>query len=178
VKTRARHRYPIHPAVVWISLLVIGITLSGSLSGCGFHLRGADTDRLGKQLPAVYLSGVDETVGFGRELARVLRANGVKLAARKNPSVPVLSVEPIQQSRQVLSVDRNIRAREYVLISSVAYALSQPADTGKPAKRKVTVRRELVVDPKRILGSDQEERRLRREMAHELAQLLVLRLHY
>jgi outer membrane lipopolysaccharide assembly protein LptE/RlpB len=34
----------------------------------------------------------------------------------------------------------------------------------------------LVVDPLQVLGSEQEERRLRQEMEQELAQMVVLRL--
>ncbi len=148
------------------------------LAGCGFHLRGASSRPLGDQLPAVRLAGIDDTVGFGKELARVLRANGVRLEQQPRPDIPVLRVKPVRQSRQVLSVDRNIRAREYVLISAADYALVKNDDTKPSRYRKVSVRRELVVDPKRILGSNQEERRLRREMEQELAQLLVLRLRY
>ncbi len=160
-------------------LRMLGLLLMAlALAACGYHLRGAATEPLGDKLPILRLAGIDDTVGFGKEVARVLRANGVRLKQQLQSEIPVLWVKPVRQSRQVLSVDRNIRAREYVLISAVDYALTPPG-VARPAKyRKVSVRRELVVDPRRILGSNQEERRLRREMEQELAQVLVLRLRY
>jgi LPS-assembly lipoprotein len=159
-----------------LSLLLL-MPLLLQLSGCGFHLRGISGNQLGQSIPAIFISGLDTEAGFGRELSRVLTANGVKIHSKASKEVPTLALGPPDLSRQVLSVDREIRAREYVLISSISYTLrSSTSKTPQTKPIKVSARRELVVDPNRILSSGQEETRLRKEMEEELAQLLLFRL--
>ena len=154
-------------------LLVLLLLLA--FSGCGFHLRGATGTPLGDSLPELYIKGIDTEVDFGRRVAQALEANGVKLVSdhiEDDTATMVLTVP--KSSRQVLSIDNKVRAREYALTSAVSFTLKR---IGLPAvKQIVRVRRDLVVDPTQVLGSDQEERRLRKEMENELAQLLVLRL--
>ncbi len=154
-------------------LLVLLLLLA--LSGCGFHLRGTTGTPLGDSLPELYIKGIDTEVDFGRRVAQALEANGVKLVSDhiEDDTATMVLTTP-KSSRQVLSIDNKVRAREYALTSAVSFTLKR---IGLPAvKQIVRVRRDLVVDPTQVLGSDQEERRLRKEMENELAQLLVLRL--
>ena len=154
-------------------LLVLLLLLA--LSGCGFHLRGATGTPLGDSLPELHIKGIDIEVDFGRRVAQALEANGVKLVSDhiEDDTATMVLTTP-KSSRQVLSIDNKVRAREYALTSAVSFTLKR---IGLPAvKQIVRVRRDLVVDPTQVLGSDQEERRLRKEMENELAQLLVLRL--
>jgi outer membrane lipopolysaccharide assembly protein LptE/RlpB len=68
-----------------------------------------------------------------------------------------------------------VRAREFSVTSTVRFTLK--GVPGIPSNEQTThVRRDLVVDPLQVLGSEQEERRLRQEMEQELAQMVVLRL--
>ncbi len=160
-----------------IQTLLLLLPLLLQLSGCGFQLRGISGNQLGQSIPALFIAGLDTETGFGRELSRVLSANGVKIHSKASNVVPTLKLTALDLSRQVLSVDREIRAREYVLISTVSYTLRSSASKTPQIKPiKVSARRELVVDPNRILSSGQEETRLRKEMEEELAQLLLLRL--
>ena len=158
-------------AIAW--LLFVAILL---VSGCGFHLRGSSSQiTLSAILPQLRIEGVDTETGFGRLLEEALTGSGVKVLqkAKANATVPVLEVGKIREKRQVLSVDRDVRAREYALISKISFRLLHQPDaiTGW---RSVQARRDLVVDPFQVLGSEQEEKRMRREMEEELAQRIVL----
>lgn len=165
-------RLPLRRAL-WLLLL---LSLLLQITACGFKLRGTSGQQLGQSIPAIFITGLDNDTGFGRELSQVLTASGVKLHSQASAEVPTLRLTPLKHSRQVLSVDREIRAREYVLITRVSYTLRSTAKTVEQKPVFVSVRRELVVDPNRILSSDREENRLRKEMETELAQLLMIRL--
>ena len=153
-------------------LLVALLLLTG---GCGYHLRGSGGPGLGAELPRLVLGGAARDGGFAQALRRALRAQGVTVLDAAASDVPELRLVAVDHSREVVSVDRQVRAREYALTSTVRFLLVRP---GRPplGPARVSVRRDLVVDPTRVLGSEQEAQRLFREMRAELAQLVVLRL--
>ena len=158
------------PLVIWLLLAAVLI------SGCGFHLRGSSSQvPLAAVLPSVRIEGVDTETGFGRLLEEALAGSGVKVLQKPfaDEAVPLLEVGSIKKKRRVLSVDRDVRAREYALISKVSFRLMSPQQH-TAGWRTVQSRRDLVVDPFQVLGSEQEEKRMRREMEEELAQRIVL----
>lgn len=159
-------------AIAWLLLATILL----ASSGCGFHLRGSGSQvTLAAVLPEVRIEGVDTETGFGRLLEEALTGSGVKVLQKDKADaiVPVLEVGEIREKRQVLSVDRDVRAREYALISKISFRLLQQPDAITDW-RAVEARRDLVVDPFQVLGSEQEEKRMRHEMEEELAQRIVL----
>lgn len=156
---------------------VVLLLLVVLLSGCGFALRGVNDYLLGDRYPDMTLNGVKTDLGFGSELARLLDADGVRVnTGEADDSLPVLAVSALKKSRQVVSVDRDIRAREYALFSEIQFSFSPNPELAATVKKTLRVRRDLVVDPNQVLGSDQEETRLRREMERDLAQAILLRL--
>lgn len=159
-----------HKLHLWFTTLFLII----ELQGCGFALRGIEEAPLPDSLSPMYLSGVDREIGFGQELSQVLRSNGVLLVDTLDAEVAHLRVQELPISKQVLSVDRKVRAREYALISKVKFRVDTNGRVGK--WQYVQSRRDLVVDPLQVLGSEQEEKHLREEMERELIQLIIPRL--
>ncbi len=148
--------------------------LAAALAGCGFHLRGSSSAvRLASVLPVVAIDGVDIETGFGRRMADALTRGGVRLLPRPADDAPVLEIGKLKETRRVLSVDRDVRAREYALISEVRFRLL-PKPGGSGPWRSVETRRDLVVDPFQVLGTEQEAKRMRREMEEDLVQRIVL----
>ncbi len=158
--------------VRWLAALV----LWAGLAGCGFQLRGAAGTGLADVLPVVYLEGVDTAVGIGDALAEALRANRVRVLEQRDPQSPVLRVSPPRESELLLSVDRDLRVREYALVTTMDYELKRGGDADQVLRDAVQVRRDQVNDPLQVLGSDRERRRLRQEMHEELVQSLILKL--
>jgi len=145
------------------------------LASCGFHLRGSAGTKLGKTLPSLVVDGVGTESGFGLALVRVLHANDVDVIPLSKGQQPVLQMQPVEIGKEVLSVDQDVRAREFSLITKVRFRL-KGVPGASTSERSARVRRDLVVDPIQVLGSEQEERRLLKEMEQELAQMVVLRL--
>ena len=155
-----------------ILTLILSLLMTAS---CGFHLRGSGGTNLGKILPSLVVDGIETETGFGLELVRVLRANDVEVIPPSKGQPPVLRLQPVEVSKEVLSVDQEVRAREFSLVSKVRFRLKGVPGVSS-SERSVRVRRDLVVDPNQVLGSEQEEQRLLKEMEQELAQMLVFRL--
>lgn len=155
-------------------LAFTGLLLIMLVQGCGFHLRGVEQAPLPPQLSPMYVSGVDTDIGFGLQLTQVLRSNGVTLVDSIDESEVQLRIQELPLSKQVLSVDKKVRAREYALISKVKFRVDPEEVRGK--WEYVQSRRDLVVDPLQVLGSEQEEKHLREEMERELIQLIIPRL--
>ncbi len=159
---------------VFIRALLL-LSLAAAAPGCGFHLRGSSSAiSLSSVLPEVVIDGVDIEIGFGRRLADALTRAGVKLDTEADDDLPVLEIGELDESRRVLSVDRDVRAREYALISKVRFRLLPEPGAAAGDWHVVETRRDLVVDPFQVLGSEQEEKRMRREMEEDLVQRIVL----
>ncbi|MGV6817362.1 MAG: LPS-assembly lipoprotein LptE [Thiotrichales bacterium] len=157
-----------------IHQLFIATLVILALQACGFKLRGIEDAPLPPGLSPMYLTGVDREIGFGQELSQVLSSNGVQLVDSPEKSAVQLRIEELPLSKQVLSVDKKVRAREYALISKVKFRVDRDGSTGK--WQYVQSRRDLVVDPLQVLGSEQEEKHLVEEMERELIQLIIPRL--
>jgi len=155
-------------------LLLAVLSVALLLPGCGFHLRGSSSAiQLSSVLPEVAIDGIDTETGFGRRLEQALVTAGTKVLPEPVADRPVLEVGKVEVRRRVLSVDRDVRAREYALISEVRFRLL-PKPGGNAEWRRVETRRDLVVDPFQVLGTEQEEKRMRREMEDDLVQRMVL----
>ncbi len=156
----------------YLAIAVLYATLL--IAGCGFHLRGLEQAPLTARIQSVYIQGVDTETGLGRSLVQVLRTNGVVVLRTPESSASILEIKQSPLSKQVLSVDRQVRAREYALISRVQFRILEGKSVGP--WQTVQSRRDLVVDPFQVLGSEQEEQRLKEEMQREIIQLMILRL--
>lgn len=148
------------------------------LEGCGFHLRGKGGDSLGFGIQTLTLKGVSVYSGFGRRLANSIEANGIKLIDDGKVASAVLNISAPSRRRDVLSVDSTVYAREYSLVTSSRFKISYGEQSPEEDLewQKLEVRRDLLVDPNDILGSDYEAERLNNEMEQELVDLLIFRL--
>lgn len=151
---------------------------AAALQGCGFHLRGqgGEEDRL--TIKTLRLKGVSVFSGFGRRLADTIESNGIMLVDEDFPADKVLQITTPKRRRDVLSVDSSVHAREYSLVTTSRFRiLDGPAKDDQGASwQRLEVRRDLVIDPNDILGSDYEAERLNNEMDQELVDLLIFRL--
>ena len=157
-----------------LSLMLV-LTL---LSGCGYHLRGQGEHALTRQLQTLNLRGVNIYRGFGRELADAIESNSVQLVGDDDAADVVLRVSSPKRRRDVLSVDSSVYAREYSLVTSIRFVFAHSAEATPDREQwsVLEVRRDLVVNPNDVLGSDYEAERLNAEMDRELAERLIFRL--
>lgn len=158
-------------ARLWVLLLPIIL----GMHACGFQPRGAV--QLPESMQRVYLQGAGADA-LSRELHLLLGASAVELVRKREAATAVLAVTGGSFDRQVLSVDRRGRAREYELRMGAEFALRTPEGAVLMAPQIVQVRRDYAFDPDAILGSTAEEELLREEMVRDLARLILHRLQY
>lgn len=144
------------------------------VTGCGFYLKGQRP--LPPELRDVRINNTASLV-VESELERALRTEverrGGRIAAIRNASV--IHISKVTEDEQVLSLDIDGKAIEYLLTITVHFSLDAG---GKPAvpSQSITVYEEYSFDKREIVSSEHEGQEIRDAMYRELAELIMLRL--
>ncbi|MGF6148948.1 LPS-assembly lipoprotein RlpB [Kingella potus] len=141
------------------------------LAACGFHPKGMQPyDRLPYQ--QWHIQGAQ----LQRPLENALRsAGGTPVPAAQAQAV--LKVEEAETQKDVLTITRAALVADYLLVLKVraqAYRNGEPL--GKPMEAEV--RRQLEYADSEVLGKQEEEETVRREMQRDAAEQLVRRLSF
>ena len=142
------------------------------LSGCGFHLRGPqalDFATLHIDVPA--------QTEFGAQLRRLIATTGTTRveedAAKAEARLQILAND---RGREILSLTGAGNVREYQLVQSLRFQLLDRAGKALIPPTGLSARREYTFDDSQVLGKEQEEALLYRDMQNDLVQQLMRRL--
>ncbi len=167
-------------------ILICGLVLS-SLSGCGFQLRTWNID---SAIEAIVINSVEPGGELTQDLRRAFRQAGVAVtdaaanvepivdteaqasATAESPSL-TLNLLNVDRQRRSISVTGQARAAEYELLLNVQYGLTEQGVTEHIAPRWVRVQRVYRVDRNNLMGSNEEEALLRREMHNDVVQQIL-----
>lgn len=142
------------------------------LSGCGFRLRGPQA----LDFATVHIS-VPEQSEFGAQLRRLVATTGTTRveedAAKAEALLQILSND---RGREILSLTGAGKVREYQLVQSLRFQLLDRAGKALIPPTSLTARREYTFDDSQVLGKEQEEALLYRDMQNDLVQQLMRRL--
>jgi len=142
------------------------------LSGCGFRLRGAPEFAFDSLFPSV-----PEQSEFGAQLRRLVATTGTTRveedAAKAEARLQILSND---RGREILSLTGAGKVREYQLVQSLRFQLLDRAGKALIPPTSLTARREYTFDDSQVLGKEQEEALLYRDMQNDLVQQLMRRL--
>ncbi len=156
-------------------LLVILVV---TLGGCGFHLRGR------AQLPpamAVTYIAYPQAPGTQPSplvpvLARILRANGVKIATNPKAARATLDIIGDGSRRRTLATDQSGNVRETELIYEVTYRVNLPDGSIIVPSDKIRISRNIVYPETQVLGRFEGEQMTLREMINDAAYSIVRRI--
>lgn len=151
-------------------LLLAGLASLG-LAGCGFHLRG----QLDMPFQRAYLNA-NRNDPFMNRIARQLEINGVVLTERFKEAEVVIRIINTKRERDILSLNRAGKAREYRLLTTLSFAVERADGTTLRPAERIAVRRDITYDDTQLLAKGQEEAMLYRDMEDDIAQQLVRRL--
>ena len=142
------------------------------LSGCGFHLRGPqalDFATLHIDVPA--------QTEFGAQLRRLIATTGTTRveedAAKAEARLQILAND---RGREILSLTGAGKVREYQLVQVLRFQLLDRAGKTVIPPTSLSARREYTFDDSLVLGKEQEENLLYRDMQNDLVQQLMRRL--
>ena len=130
------------------------------VSGCGFHLRGDIV------LPALYerVQVVDKGYSdVGKSLSRALENVGSKIVSSPDAATAVVTVLSRGTQRRALNVSGN-RIREYELQLDITFVVQNRDGKQLAGQQTVSVVRNFQNDPNDVLGKDNEENTIRKEM--------------
>ncbi len=142
------------------------------LSGCGFHLRGPQA----LDFATVHIN-VPEQSEFGAQLRRLIATTGTTRveedAARAEARLQILAND---RGREILSLTGAGKVREYQLVQALRFQLLDRAGKALIPPTSLSARREYPFDDSQVLGKEQEEALLYRDMQNDLVQQLMRRL--
>lgn len=160
-----------------ISIITSGILLSLllSLSGCSdWHLRGTRTDVV--PVKRIYLSA-----GSARQLRRALiqelRYAGVGVTQKRSTAEATIELLDEDFDRRVLSVDPDSgKVREVELGLEVKFSVRDANGKILVPVEKLSWVQDFVFDESSLLGTNERESIIERELSQDAAQAIILRL--
>ncbi len=154
-----------------LSLLVVAAVL---IHGCGFHLRGSV--ELPEAMARTYIQGStwDPMV---IELRYALRSAGVTVAEEAADSTAVFRLLGHDFNRRTLSVDGDGKVVEYELHLRVRFDVTDPQSQALVPEQTIDLVRGYLNPDTQVLGKQQEQDTLRREMQRDMAQRILDRLY-
>lgn len=147
------------------------VLLSGGLllvAGCGFQLRTWD---LSSNIDSVFVE-VAGSNPLEEPLRRALQQAGVAAAESASAAAVVIELRDMRRTRRGVSVNSRARVAEYQLNLQVLYGV-RDADQELLAPQWARSARVYQVDRDNLVGSNEEETLLEREMRSDLVQQII-----
>ncbi len=157
----------------WICLSAILMCLAG----CGFQLKGSDAASSSAKLEGMTLqliSGQPRSE-LTREVSRALSATGLMLL-EEGDAMLTLVLKHEQFTQRNVSLTAQARAAELELTLFADFTLNQ--QESEPIDARATVTRQMLDDPRNVVGKTEEIRLLREEMRRDLADQIARRISH
>ena len=157
----------------WICLSAILMCLAG----CGFQLKGSDAASSSAKLEGMTLQLISSQPRseLTREVSRALSATGLMLL-EEGDAMLTLVLQPEQFTQRNVSLTAQARAAELELTLFADFTLNQQASD--PIDARATVTRQMLNDPRNVVGKTEEIRLLREEMRRDLADQIARRVSH
>ncbi len=143
--------------------LVFVISASVFLQSCGFHLRGLV--KLPPELESIYIEGGLPNSQMREILRQKLIASKVNVLESQDESGAVLHILKDETTRRIASINTAGQPNEYELKYQLSYRLDDGKGQELLAMRSISQLRTYRYDPNNILSNEEEEFRIKREMA-------------
>ena len=158
--------------------LLVAAALAGSLSACGFHLRGSG-GHYTLPFPAMYV-GLPESSPLAIDLKRNIRVNGntvvVSDPAKADGVIEVLTDPEKTRTKSILSLNSNGRVREYLLAYNIVFRVRDKLGNELLAPTTISLNRPITFDETQLLAKEQEEALLYKDMQTDLVQQMMRRM--
>ena len=147
------------------------------LAGCGFQLKGSDAASSSAKLEGMTLQVISSQPRseLTREVSRALSATGLILLEEGDATL-TLVLQPEQFTQRNVSLTAQARAAELELTLFTNFTLNQPESD--PIEARATVIRQMLNDPRNVVGKTEEMRLLREEMRRDLADQIARRVSH
>ncbi|QOC22104.1 hypothetical protein IC757_13915 [Wenzhouxiangella sp. AB-CW3] len=144
------------------------------LAACGFQLRGEA--RLPAVMGSTWLEVSDAGSDFGRDLARQLEANGIRVLDAHQDGAAHLKIHREQIRREALTFTGQARVREFLLIYDMAFELRDAQGDTLVGPETLQLTREYSFDEQEILAAQREQEFLEDDLRRAMVARLLRRL--
>lgn len=145
-----------------------------ALVACGFHLRGAAESRL--PYSSVHVQAEKVNPEWTRAVESALASAGAKRTDARDAAPVTLVLFSEQTLRRTLSVGAAGRAEEYELNYVARFALESESGEIILPEQRIERMRSYTFDTAQVLGKENEEALLWRDMRRDAARELVRRI--
>ena len=147
------------------------------LAGCGFQLKGHDAASSNAKLEGMTLQLISSQPRseLTREVSSALTATGLVLLD-EGYAMLTLVLQPEQFTKRNVSLTARARAAELELTIFADFTLNQ--QESDPIDARATVTRQMLNDPRNVVGKTEEIRLLRKEMRRDLADQIARRISH
>lgn len=154
-------------------LLLAGAGITALLlTGCGFRLRGPQA----LKFATVHINTPPETE-LGAQLRRLIATSGTTTVTEAAEQAEArLQILSNNRGREILSLTGAGKVREYQLTQTLRFQLLDKAGKAMIPPTSLSARREYTFDDSQVLGKEQEENLLYRDMQADLVQQMMRRL--
>jgi LPS-assembly lipoprotein len=143
------------------------------LAACGFHLQGHATLPPVVKMP--YIEASDRQSDFVQDLLHALLSNGAQPMRERAKASAVVTILKDNFAKRVLSVSALNQPNEYEVTYTVTFSVTSNDKEILPAQ-EVSATRTYTFDERILLAKGHEEDILRRDMARDLADMVMRRL--
>ena len=150
-------------------VLILAAVLGLMLGGCGFKLRSYSLE---SNVESFYVDAPSQHL-LRNDLRQGLRLAGAREADSASDAALIVELTDARSQRRSVSTTGSARAAEYELELGVQFRLSDAAGTELAAPRWVVRERVFRVDRANIVGNNEEQVLIEREMRAELVQAVV-----
>lgn len=154
--------------------VLTALSLSLSLSGCGYHLRGVAT--LDPAYQAVYVQGMSTGDPVYQQLQRLFRNTNSTLVTNPQQATATLVIDKNTVEQRVAVVTPQASVQQYELYQEITYHI-ELADGRRFREQTLGQARNYNYDPTGVIASSSNEAQIRQELAERLARLLFYRLN-
>ena len=143
------------------------------LASCGFHLRGTGNTRLA--LSVIHVTSNDSYGEMQQALERALTEAGVKQVAADKAAYSVHLLSE-RRTRRSVATTSDVQVAEYGLKMEVSFELTDSAGKQVIEPATVTAQRIYRFDNSSLVGSNEEENLLNKEMRRDIASQIIRRI--
>jgi LPS-assembly lipoprotein len=156
------------------SLLLFLLFFISCITGCGFHPRGPVT--LAPPLQNLYLQVSDPYGDLARNLRLYLKMSGVHLTNNLNNATTILDVISETTSEQLLNISGSQLTRQYNLILTVTYQVTDNHGNLLVEKQTATETRPLTINSDQMLSGSNQAASLYKQMRQAIVYDIMSRL--
>jgi len=154
-----------------IQRLMLLLLLVSTLHACGFQLRGAVD--ISQDVAPIYIQQ-NSAFDLFREIKTLLAANKITVTENPGKANSQLTLLNEAQTRRVLSVDADGRAREYLLTYTVNFSVKIKKMNEKA--ESISITRSLLFDPNAVNAVVNQSEVLYKDMRRDASRLILLKL--